>query len=248
MDENNNNFENTSQTDSTSSSDTHSSYGAPTESERENFGKEKPVNETTASASNSATESPLAQATASASAAEEKPADSTTSAFEAPLSSAESTPSFSETTSSSTGSTTTSAFSLADNNTSATQSTSHQEVFGGSVEGTPAQTNNYYTNNNVYSSEPEEISKGFAIASLVMGILCFLTCCCWFLSIIFGILGIIFYCVQQKDSEGKRPTQATIGLIFSIVGLVIAIGMLIFGLAASGSSWYQDILNNASSV
>ncbi len=132
------------------------------------------------------------------------------------------------------------------------QSTSNQEVFGGTVEGgatSASSANNYNTNYySPYSNGSEEISKGFAIASLVMGILSIITCCCSITGILFGILGIIFYCVQQKDSEGKRPTQATIGLVLSIIGLVIAVGSVIFGLLASGTDWYQEILRNAQSV
>lgn len=145
--------------------------------------------------------------------------------------------------SSSTTTSTTSAFKLSESNPQ--PSTSHQEVFGGTVEGTTSPQNNYYTNTATSYGAPEEISKGFGIASLVMGILCILTCCCWFLSIIFGILGIIFYCVQTKDSEGKRPTQANIGLILSIVGLVISIGLVVISMLSANSSWYQEIMNSA---
>ncbi len=129
--------------------------------------------------------------------------------------------------------------------TQTTSFNSNQEVFGGSVEGNASSVNSYNTNySSPYSSGAEEVSKGFAIASLVMGILSIVICCCG-LNIIFGILGIIFYFVQQKDSEGKRPTQATIGLILSIIGLVFAIGSIIFAFA---SGTYQDILRNAQSV
>lgn len=143
----------------------------------------------------------------------------------------------------------TESFSTGSSSSQSAPSTSNQEVFGGSVEGNTSLNNNY--NNSYaspYSNGQEEISKGFAIASLVMGILSIITCCCSITGILFGILGIIFYCVQQKDSEGKRPTQATIGLVLSIIGLVIAVGSIIFGLLASGTDWYQEILRNAQSV
>ncbi|MCR5700755.1 MAG: DUF4190 domain-containing protein [Lachnospiraceae bacterium] len=116
---------------------------------------------------------------------------------------------------------------------------SHQEVFGGQVEGNA--TANYASNN--YGA-PEEFSKGFAIASLVMGILSLLSCCCTFLSIIFGILGIIFSCVQKKDAEGNKPGMAIVGLILSILGLVISVGSIIYVLCLGGAASYQDILNS----
>ena len=96
-----------------------------------------------------------------------------------------------------------------------------------------------------YTTPEEPESKGFAIASLVMGILSIITCCCTITGILFGILGIIFSCVQAKDSEGKKPTPATVGLILSIIGVVIAIISIIFGAVLGSSSMYQELLNQA---
>ena len=138
----------------------------------------------------------------------------------------------------------TSAFSLADQpSTTQPTSTSNQEVFGNSQ---ATSSSNYYSNNS-YTTPEEPVSKGFAIASLVMGILSIVTCCCTITGILFGILGIIFSCVQAKDSEGKKPTQATVGLVLSIIGVVIAIVSMIFGAALGSSSMYQEILNQANS-
>ena len=138
----------------------------------------------------------------------------------------------------------TSAFSLADQpSTTQPASTSNQEVFGSSQD---TSSSNYYSNNS-YTSPEEPVSKGFAIASLVMGILSIVTCCCTITGILFGILGIIFSCVQAKDSEGKKPTQATVGLVLSIIGVVIAVVSMIFGAALGSSSMYQEILNQANS-
>lgn len=118
--------------------------------------------------------------------------------------------------------------------------TSHREVFGDS---STTNSGSYYVNNN-YTAAEEPVSNGFAIASLVMGILSILTCCCTITGILFGILGIIFYFVQAKDSEGKRPTQATIGLILSIIGIVIAIVSIAGAVLFSLSPTYQNINQN----
>lgn len=134
---------------------------------------------------------------------------------------------------------TTSAFEAPVSNPVDTSSSSNQEVFGGRVEGSATST---YASNNY--GTPEEFSKGFAIASLVMGILSLLTCCCTFLSIIFGILGIIFSCVQKKDPEGNKPAMAIVGLILSILGLLISVGSIVYVLCLGGAASYQDILNN----
>lgn len=110
--------------------------------------------------------------------------------------------------------------------------------------------NNYYTNTTNTSStisSADDYSIGFAIASLVMGILGLLSCCCIFCinpGPIFDILGIIFYCLQKKDEYGKKPTAATIGLVLSIVGLLACIIMYLFVFIGGGSQAYLDALQN----
>ncbi|MGN0153684.1 MAG: DUF4190 domain-containing protein [Lachnospiraceae bacterium] len=87
---------------------------------------------------------------------------------------------------------------------------------------------NYYTNTN-YTPAPEPVSNGYAIASLVMGILSIVTsCCCGFLSFLFGALGIIFGCIQPKDLSGKKPGMAIAGIITSIVGIVFGVIDIIY--------------------
>ena len=221
MDENNTNLENNSTTSQPGS------YGAPTEAEKAEFGK----------APESSALDTASQSTDTETSSENTIISSVSGQASSPLS-GDANPSKETSTSG-----TQSAFEIPES-TAPQQSTSHQEVFGGSVEGTPS--GNYYTNTNASSvNAPEEISKGFAIASLVMGILSILTCCCWIISIIFAVLGIIFFFVQPKDSEGNRPTMATIGLILSIVGLVVAIGLVVIGLVSSGSDFYKEVLEQA---
>lgn len=77
------------------------------------------------------------------------------------------------------------------------------------------------------SQEPAEMSTGFGIASLVFGIISILPCCCGVGSI-FSILGIIFGCIQEKDSYGKKPGQAVAGIILSRISLVLSIIGIIF--------------------
>lgn len=84
----------------------------------------------------------------------------------------------------------------------------------------------YYSYNNAVS-EPAEFSTGFAIASLVMGILSILTCCCCGLGILMSILGIIFGCIQSKDESGKKPGMATAGIVTSIIGILLSIVMIV---------------------
>ena len=132
-----------------------------------------------------------------------------------------------------------------------TQTTADGSVYYSNIDPTNSSTssenfNNYYTNTTNTSStigSTDDFSTGFAIASLVMGILGLLCCCCC-LGAIFDILGIIFYCVQKKDEYGKKPTMATIGLILSIVALVSYVVLTIIGLVSGGSQEYMNMLQN----
>ncbi len=83
---------------------------------------------------------------------------------------------------------------------------------------------------------PEEApaqGKGFAIASLVLGIVSFF---CF--AIIAGPLAIIFGAIARNKGQGG---MATAGLICGIIGLVVYIVMLIAGLGqiASLASFYN---------
>lgn len=89
-----------------------------------------------------------------------------------------------------------------------------------------SEANTYPSYTNV-ASEPAEFSTGFAVASLVMGILSILTCCCCGLGILMSILGIIFGCVQPKDEFNKKPSMAVAGIITSIIGILAGILIII---------------------
>lgn len=104
---------------------------------------------------------------------------------------------------------------------------------------TDYQENNYqdytaqYTNSHLnfqtsfYNENSSEKSsgEGFAIASLVLGIISILTCCCCLLGFVFGIIGMIFAFVAKKDRTWDGMKIA--GLICSIVGLVLSFGMML---------------------
>ncbi|MBR1866755.1 MAG: DUF4190 domain-containing protein [Lachnospiraceae bacterium] len=79
------------------------------------------------------------------------------------------------------------------------------------------------------------------MASLVLGILSIPGGCCCGLGVLFGILGIIFGCVQQKDTFGKRPGIAIAGIVLSVIGIILSICCLVYLyiVGTSGTS-YQD--------
>lgn len=75
-----------------------------------------------------------------------------------------------------------------------------------------------------YAAQPAKKSNkiGFAIASLVLGIISILTCCCCEIGALFGIPGIILGGIAiSKKYDGKG--MAIAGVICSVIGIVICI-------------------------
>ena len=79
----------------------------------------------------------------------------------------------------------------------------------------PQPMNSYMPDNGEVISGP---AKAFSIVSLVCGIVSMVSC---YIGFIPGIAAIIFSVLAKKRFSGKN-TKATLGLIFGIVGLVIA--------------------------
>ena len=76
---------------------------------------------------------------------------------------------------------------------------------------------------------PNQISphnRGFAIAAFVCGILSVATACCY-LSIPFGAMGILFYCLNRRKG---RPvdTMTQIGLWCSVFGCAYGIFSIVY--------------------
>lgn len=68
---------------------------------------------------------------------------------------------------------------------------------------------------------PEPRTNSFAVASLVMGILSLVCCCCGYLGIAAGGLGIMFALL----SRGREPMcgQARAGIILSAAGMFLGL-------------------------
>lgn len=108
--------------------------------------------------------------------------------------------------------------------------------------------NNFNEENFNYTPQPEQPQKdgghGLAIASLVVGIISILSCCCIYLSVILGVVGVVLAIISKsKSSTGKMETMALIGMILSIIGLVLTIGYFVFGLVCMQSPEYQEMYN-----
>lgn len=94
---------------------------------------------------------------------------------------------------------------------------------------TNGQYNNNQFNNNQYNNgyyEDRKPSNGFAIASLILGILSILFSCCYGFGIFLSIPGIILAIVSKKSSGGKLSGMAIGGLVCSILGTLIAVFMI----------------------
>lgn len=91
------------------------------------------------------------------------------------------------------------------------------------------------------ATEPKKERKGFCIASMVLGIVCLVFFCVWYLSIPCGILAIIFGILGIKS---KTKGMAIAGLITGSIGLVISILIIIFivifGMAVGFSEVFDD--------
>lgn len=108
--------------------------------------------------------------------------------------------------------------------------------------------NNFNNETFNYTPQPEQPQKdpghGLAIASLVLGILSILSCCCVYLAVILGVVGIVLAIISKSKSlAGKMETMATVGMILSILGVVIAVGMIIWSVAFSQTPAYQEMMN-----
>ena len=80
----------------------------------------------------------------------------------------------------------------------------------------------------------KKAQNGYAIASLVLGILSVVTCCCCYvetlglvLTGVSAVLAIVFAFLSKKNNDGKMDAKAITGLILGIVGIVMLLILLV---------------------
>ena len=100
------------------------------------------------------------------------------------------------------------------------------------------------------SSQSTFSPSGFAIASLVLGILSLVCCCFWYVSGIFAVIGLAFsIIVLVKHKPGRG--MAIAGLICSAIGLIIAVIMgimvIYIGMNMSADD-YKKIIDQINSM
>lgn len=98
---------------------------------------------------------------------------------------------------------------------------------GGQQGGQQGGTSQYHTQYQAQYQRQTQIQEKntMSTASLVMGILSLVSCCCTWIGIVFGVLGIVFALMSRTD--GQMDGQAKAGLILSIIGIVLDILIII---------------------
>lgn len=95
----------------------------------------------------------------------------------------------------------------------------------------PQQYNDAYYNQQYPSYNLQEKPKGFAIASLILGIGSLFTCCCTgFISFFAGVAGLILGIVSLKRNEDGKG-MAIAGIVLSSIGIVLSIFIIILFIA-----------------
>ena len=78
--------------------------------------------------------------------------------------------------------------------------------------------------------------NGMAVASLVLGIISICCCCVSWVSLILGVLAIVFAVLSKKNPAQKG--LATAGLVMGIIAVVLAVVSII----VANTEWYQDVV------
>ncbi len=74
--------------------------------------------------------------------------------------------------------------------------------------------------------EQNKVPTGFAVASLVLGIISIVCCCLYPVALALGILAIVFAVINRRQA-GTFSGLSTAGLVLGIVGTVLALYLLI---------------------
>lgn len=94
-----------------------------------------------------------------------------------------------------------------------------------------------------YQNTPPEEPAGFAIASLVLGIVS-IVLSCTYINIVTAIIAIVLGAIHIAKHRTRRG-MAIAGIILSVVSIVVLIAIVAIGLAVLGSNpgLYNEILN-----
>ena len=93
---------------------------------------------------------------------------------------------------------------------------------------------NFQSNYNSFEPAQKKSQNGYAIASLVLGIVSILCCCCCCFADTLGlilmgvaaVLAIVFAFLSKKNTNGKMDGKAIAGLVLGIVAIVVLLCFL----------------------
>lgn len=105
-----------------------------------------------------------------------------------------------------------------------------------------ANFNNNFNNTDYETPNP---NNGFAIASLVLGILSIPLACCYGFGLVTAVISIIFGIISRRHNGGKLSGMAIAGIICSVLGVLASIIMiisLVYAFSTMDSSTYQDLI------
>ena len=93
---------------------------------------------------------------------------------------------------------------------------------------------NFQSNYNSFEPTQKKSQNGYAIASLVLGIVSILCCCCCCFADTIGlilmgvaaVLAIVFAFLSKKNTNGKMDGKAIAGLVLGIVAIVVLLCFL----------------------
>lgn len=109
---------------------------------------------------------------------------------------------------------------------------------------------NYTPQPNVNEPNP---GHGLAIASLVLGIISIVSCCCVYLSVVAGVVGVVLAILSKnKSKDNKFEGLAMAGLVCSIIGVVISVGYIVYLIVMMQSpdfmEFYQQLMEQNSNL
>ncbi|MFY9809541.1 MAG: DUF4190 domain-containing protein [Pseudonocardiaceae bacterium] len=99
-----------------------------------------------------------------------------------------------------------------------------------------------------YGTPPARPRNGFGIAALVLGILALVLCWTVVGGILFGILAVIFGLLgrgRAKRGEATNGGLSLAGVVLGVIGLIISIGLIAFGLSLANSPAYRQCAQQA---
>lgn len=101
--------------------------------------------------------------------------------------------------------------------------------------------------NEFYNDKPNKSQNGYAIASLVLGILSIVCCCSPYISAAMGVISIVFFVIDKKNT-GKANGMAIAGLICGIFGLFMAVISIIVSFTSFSESFLNDYMSMLESM